>query len=201
MVSLTIDTEFPDHPSSDPLRTLDQLLGLLSDRSIAATFFIAGAWAQAHPRQVHAIKTAGHHIGNHSYSHCALPRLSEAGIVEDLTACGEVLALYGVEPRPWFRAPYGELDHATVDVPAAIGRAGYHHVPWDADGDDWRPDRSAPDIASSILTDVRARWPRPAIVLLHSWPDHAPRAMELVLDAVEPEGATFLTVDQVGWAG
>lgn len=201
MVSLTIDTEFPDHPSSDPLRNLDRLLGLLSDRSIEATFFIAGAWAQAHPQQVLAVKAAGHQIGNHSYSHCALPRLSEAGIVEDLTACGDVLALYGVEPRPWFRAPYGELDHATIDVPAAIGRAGYRHVHWDADGDDWRPDRSAPEIAASILTGVRARWPRPAIVLLHSWPNHAPGAMELVLDALEPDGARFRTVDQVGRTG
>ena len=49
-----------------------------------------------------------------------------------------------------------------------------------------------------ILSDVADRWPRPAIVLLHSWPDAAPRALEIVLDRLDAQGAKFLTVEELG---
>jgi peptidoglycan/xylan/chitin deacetylase (PgdA/CDA1 family) len=200
VVALTIDTEFPDRPATDPLCTLDRLLGLLSARAIRASFFITGAWASAHPERVDAIKSAGHHIGNHSYAHCDLRRLTAQGIVEDLIACGDVLARHGLEARPWFRAPYGALDHSELDVHTAVARAGYRHIHWHAQGDDWRPELSAEAISSSILGDVDRRWPRPAIVLLHSWPDQAPGALELLLEALDPRGATFRTVEELDGA-
>jgi peptidoglycan/xylan/chitin deacetylase (PgdA/CDA1 family) len=198
-VAITIDTEFPDQPAEDPLGTLNELLEVLAGRSVRATFFIAGAWAQANAKHVLAIKDAGHQIGNHSYSHCALSRMTAAGIVEDLTACGEVLAGMGIESQPWFRAPYGELGHPELDVREAIRRAGYRHIHWHAHGEDWGPGASADSVASAILGEVHRRWPRPAIVLLHSWPDAAPGALQLLLEHLEAGGATFSTVDQLGW--
>ncbi len=54
-------------------------------------------------------------------------------------------------------------------------------------------------VAETIVTEVRERWPRPAIVLLHSWPDATPHALELILDGLLGEDAEFLTVDQLDW--
>jgi peptidoglycan/xylan/chitin deacetylase (PgdA/CDA1 family) len=198
VLAVTIDTEFPDQPAKDPLGTLDRLLDVLQRRSVPATFFILGAWARAHPERVGAIRDAAHHIGNHSFSHCALGRMSAAGIVEDLTACHEVLAGLGIESRPWFRAPYGDLSHPEFDVTQAIKQAGYRHIHWHAHGEDWAPGASPESIAAALIAEVRARWPRPAIVLLHSWPDAAPAALERMMDALAPEGASFLTVEEVG---
>src|SRR5947209_3752950 len=145
-VCLTVDTEFPDRPARAPLGSLHEVLAVLSDGRVRATFFLVGAWADAHPAEVERIRDAGHHIGNHSYCHCTLTRLTEGGIVEDLTACGDALARHGVEARPWFRAPYGEVEHPVVDVAAVLGRAGYRHLHWHADGEDWRPGNSAEEI-------------------------------------------------------
>jgi peptidoglycan/xylan/chitin deacetylase (PgdA/CDA1 family) len=108
------------------------------------------------------------------------------------------LAELGIETRPWFRAPYGELDHDTVDVKKAIGRAGYQHVHWDARGEDWRPGRRGDEIAQMTVDDVHRCWPRPAVLLFHSWPDAAPRALELTLSSLRSEGAKFVTLDQIG---
>ncbi|HLY49377.1 MAG TPA: polysaccharide deacetylase family protein [Solirubrobacteraceae bacterium] len=196
-LAVTIDTEFPDHPAKDPLGTLDRLLDLLERRNLRVTFFILGAWARAYPDRVSAIREAGHHIGNHSFSHCALTRMTETGIIEDLVACHDVLTGLGIESRPWFRAPYGELTHPQLDVELAIGRAGYRHVHWHADGKDWAPGASADSVAAALVADVRACWPRPAIVLLHSWPDAAPAALERVMDALEPDNVSYLTVEEV----
>ncbi|MBV8430966.1 MAG: polysaccharide deacetylase family protein, partial [Solirubrobacterales bacterium] len=146
-VAITIDTEFPDQPASDPLAALEAILGVLARHRVSATFFIVGAWARTYPDRVAAIKAAGHHIGNHSFSHCPLPRLTPTGIVEDLTACHDVLAGMGIESRPWFRAPQGELGDAQVDAVAAVKLAGYRHVHWHAHGEDWRPGASAREVA------------------------------------------------------
>ena len=197
IVSITIDTEFPDQPAKDPLGAEDELLEILAARKITATFFVVGSWARAHPDRVRAINDAGHHIGNHSYAHCSLARMTEQGIVDDLSACHAVLAELGVETRPWFRAPYGEVTHDLISADAAIKRAGYRHIHWHARGEDWRPERSPDEVAEVTLADVRSRWPRPAIVLLHSWPDSAPRALDLVLDRLGSDGAEFVTVDKL----
>jgi peptidoglycan-N-acetylglucosamine deacetylase len=197
--AITIDTEFPDQPAQDPLGALARQLEILAARDIKATFFIVGAWARAHPGRVEAIREAGHHIGNHSYSHCPLSRLTAGGIVEDLNACCDVLADLGVETRPFFRAPQGELGHDDVDVEPAIKSAGYRHIHWHARGEDWRAGISAERVAETVLSEVRDRWPRPAIVLLHSWPDATPRALELILDGLQGEETRFLTVDQLDW--
>jgi peptidoglycan-N-acetylglucosamine deacetylase len=198
-LAITIDTEFPDQPARDPLGALRKQLGILAERNLKATFFIVGAWARAQPGEVAAIRDAGHHIGNHSYSHCPLSRMTEAGIVEDLTACCDVLAEMGIDSRPWFRAPQGELGHDDVDVEPAIKRAGYRHIHWHARGEDWRPGNTAERVAEMVLAEVRGRWPRPAVVLLHSWPDPAPQALELILDQIEGDDPEFLTVDQLKW--
>lgn len=195
---MTIDTEFPDQPARDPLGIADQLLEVLGARNIRATFFVVGAWARAHPDRVRAIAQAGHHIGNHSYSHCSLARMTQPGIVDDVLACHDVLADLGIDSRPWFRAPYGETAGDSDAVRSAIRTAGYRHVHWHARGEDWRPGRSADDTAAMILRDVEARWPRPAIVLLHSWPDAAAEALEIVIDRLDAQGGEFLTVNELG---
>jgi peptidoglycan-N-acetylglucosamine deacetylase len=195
---ITIDTEFPDQPAQDPLGVGDELLEVLASRNNKATFFVVGAWARAYPDRVQAMSEAGHHIGNHSYSHCSLARMTEQGIVDDLVACHDVLAQLGIESRPWFRAPYGETAGGSAAVKSAIRTAGYRHVHWHARGEDWRPGQSADDVASMILRDVEDRWPRPAIVLLHSWPDSAARALEIVVDRLDAQGATFLTMKELG---
>jgi peptidoglycan-N-acetylglucosamine deacetylase len=199
-VSITIDTEFPDQPAADPLGAADQILAALSRHEVKATFFIVGCWARANSERVLAIKHHDHQIGNHSYSHCSLSQMTQEGITEDLFACHRVLADLGIETRPWFRAPYGGLNHDTVDVKKAIAQAGYRHVHWDAHGEDWRPGRSAEEIAQGTIAGVQRAWPRPAVVMFHSWPDPAPHALELVLTNLQSEGAKFVTLDQLGQA-
>ena len=195
---ITIDTEFPDQPARDPLGIADELLGMLASHNIKATFFVVGAWARAYPDRVRAMREAGHQIGNHSYSHCSLARMTKQGIVDDLVACHDVLAELGIETRPWFRAPYGETAGDSAAVKSAIRTAGYRHVHWHARGEDWRPGQSPDDAARMILRDVADRWPRPAIVLLHSLPDGAARALEIVVDRLDAQGAKFLTVKELG---
>jgi peptidoglycan-N-acetylglucosamine deacetylase len=194
LVSITIDTEFPDHRAADPLGVGDQLLVILADRHVTATFFVVGEWACAHPRRTTAIAEAGHHIGNHSYSHRRLTQMTDSDIVADITRCGEVLAKAGLETRPWFRAPYGDMGTRDARVQQAVSRAGYRHIGWHAHGVDWKPGRKPEAIARETLRQVKHRWPEPTIILFHSWPDPTADALQQVLDRLEAWGAKFVAV-------
>jgi peptidoglycan/xylan/chitin deacetylase (PgdA/CDA1 family) len=197
-VCITIDTEFPDRPCSNPLGALDELLEVLAERSTPAVFFVVGTWARVNPERASAIHAAGHQVGNHSYSHCNLARMTEEGIVEDLTECRQTLAELGIESRPWFRAPYGEMT-SSRNVRNAVKRAGYEHIPWHADGGDWQPGVSATAVAEKAFAAVQQRWPRRATVLFHSWPDAAPRALAMLLDELSARGADFTTPEPPRW--
>jgi peptidoglycan/xylan/chitin deacetylase (PgdA/CDA1 family) len=199
-VAVTIDTEHAEFPTANALGTLDRLLEVLHAHGVKATFFVVGHWASAYPKRLEAIRDAAHEIGNHSYSHCPLTRLTEHGIVEDLLACHAVLAKLGVETRPWFRAPQGALAHPNIDVHGAISRAGYRHVPWHGSGDDWKPGNTPEQIARATVDGVLRRWPEPAILNCHSWPAPTPAALELVLTQLTARGAEFRTVGELGWA-
>lgn len=194
-VCITIDTEYPDWPCADPLAAFDRQLEVLAARGVRATFFVVGAWARAHPDRVAAVNAAGHLLGNHSYSHCNLSRLTPDGIAEDLTECQQALAELGIETRPWFRAPYGEMT-SRADVRSAVERAGYRHVPWNVDTEDWRGDEEVQEAASRVVMRIKRRWPRTATVLLHSWPEPTPRLLDVLLEQLTANRATFMTVAQ-----
>jgi peptidoglycan-N-acetylglucosamine deacetylase len=192
-ISLTIDTEYPDRPCTDQLRSLDELLIVLAAHQTRATFFIVGSWAKANGERVAAIHEAGHEIGNHSYSHCNLSRMTDEGIIGDLTECHQVLAEMGIESRPWFRAPYGEMG-SDSRIEAAVTSAGYRNEPWNVDSRDWRPDATPQQIADDVLQQLARRWPRSSTILFHSWPDATPEALGLLLDQLAGRRVTFTTL-------
>jgi peptidoglycan/xylan/chitin deacetylase (PgdA/CDA1 family) len=196
-IATTIDTEFPDHPARDPIATCADLLEILQDARVRATFFIVGSWARAYPALVKQIAAAGHMIAAHGYSHCDLTKMTDEGIVADLTECHEQILNAGTETRPWFRAPYGALGAPYPRVPDAIEAAGYRHIHWDAGGCDWDPRLSARDIAERTLAEIDAHHAARSIVLFHSWPDHTPQALALVLEGLSPTEPEYVTVDQL----
>ena len=64
----TVALTFDDGPN--PPRT-DQILDILRDKGVLATFFVLGKWVDRFPRCFMRIAQAGHAIGNHSYLHHA----------------------------------------------------------------------------------------------------------------------------------
>src|SRR3954462_7715615 len=64
---------FDDGPSPE---TTPRLLDILKQRNIKATFFMIGQNAERHPDIVKRILADGHEIGNHSWTHPQLAKLS-----------------------------------------------------------------------------------------------------------------------------
>ncbi len=62
---------------------LNQILDLLDERNIKATFFILGEVAKNYPIVVRRIAERGHHIGCHSFSHKFLKNITPDEFLED----------------------------------------------------------------------------------------------------------------------
>ena len=80
---------------------------------------------------------------------------------------------------------------------AGISAAGYRHVGWHVDGEDWKDDCTPEALASTVLDGSR-RAGNGAVVLLHAWPASTPEAVRLVLEAGSREGMAFVGIDELG---
>jgi peptidoglycan/xylan/chitin deacetylase (PgdA/CDA1 family) len=191
-VALTFDSEHPDRPSGQGIEV--RLLDLLERRTVPATFFIQGRWAEAHPDLARRIADDRHLVGNHSHYHARLPLLTRRGLRSDIEhAERSILAATGVDPRPWFRCPFGS-GAADRRVQEVIRAAGYRHVGWHVAADDWEPDRSSADIERRIVDGCLARGDG-TVVLLHAWPDRTPAAVDSSIARLSDAGATFVRLD------
>jgi peptidoglycan/xylan/chitin deacetylase (PgdA/CDA1 family) len=193
-VALTFDAEHPDRPAASG--NAERLLETLADQGLRATVFIQGRWAEAYPMTARRIVEAGHLVGSHSFYHARMPLLSDAGLVTDIReAEAAILEHAGVDPKPWFRCPFG----AGADDPrviATLAGLGYRDVHWNVTSEDWEPARSAADVVRTILDEVRLRGDG-AVVLQHTWPDQTIGAMREIIARLRDLDATFVTVDEL----
>ena len=79
----------------------------------------------------------------------------------------------GVDPRPWFRSPFG-AGLADQGLNQILAHLGYRNVGWDVDGRDWEESRSAKGVEEALVAGVLA-WAnirrRPTVFCgsAHSW--------------------------------
>ncbi|MFD1082035.1 polysaccharide deacetylase family protein [Micromonospora andamanensis] len=153
-VALTFDDG--PHPDYTP-----QVLAILRDYHVTATFCVVGKNAQAYPWLVEQIVAEGHTLCNHSWDHdVALGARSPEVIRADLMRTSEAIrAAVPDAPIAWYRQPGGAWTYSVISVSRDLGMAPLH---WTLDPSDWRAP-GASRIASSVLNAARPG----SIVLLH----------------------------------
>jgi len=191
-VALTFDAEHPDR-SWCPPGAAERILDVLAGAGIRATFFVQGRWAEAYPATARRIADEGHLVGNHSHHHARSPLFSDRGLREDVDAARDaIVRATGRDPRPWFRCPFGD-GAGDPRVLAVIAAAGYRHVGWHVEVEDWEPARTPEAIAADAVSGIRQHGDG-AVLLLHTWPGGTAEALPLVLGDLH-EGTRFVTVD------
>ena len=89
------------------------------------TFFINGqypAFKQHRDLLLPLVKSGQLQIANHTYSHAALTSLTDEQIVRELTRNDEeIMRLFGVSSKPYFRPPYGYYDARVLAAAASCG--------------------------------------------------------------------------------
>jgi peptidoglycan/xylan/chitin deacetylase (PgdA/CDA1 family) len=193
-VALTFDAEHPDRPHRPGVS--EGLLDILADRGVRSTWFLQGRWVEAHPETARRVAADGHLVGNHSFYHARLPLLGDDGLVTDIRDAERVIReIVGVDPRPWFRCPFG----AGSDDPRVLGilaGLGYRQVGEDVVLEDWEPHRTGPLLAADAVRLVAAVGD-PAVILLHGWPPGTHDGLPAMIDGLRDFGATFVRIDEL----
>lgn len=115
------------------------LLDMLASYDIKATFFVLGKNAAYFPGIVKRIAAEGHEIGNHTWSHPNLKRMSSDRQKEEILKTDATLRSMGITPL-YMRPPYGSFDERTVRIADELGVSV---VLWSLDSYDWK--RLPPD--------------------------------------------------------
>lgn len=168
LVALTFD----DGPAAGLTR---RLLDILRQRRVPATFFMVGERIDSAPGSARAVAEAGFTIGNHSYRHEQLTRLTSTAVRATLTRARHSAQHAGVPMSRLMRPPYGSV---SASVRSVVRDLGMTLVLWTVDPLDWRTDRSTETITSSVLAQLRPHARN--IVLQHDGVGNSPRSVAAV---------------------
>lgn len=187
-VAITFDDG--PHPEGTP-----EVLRILAERGMTATFFLVGERVEAEPVLAAEIAAGGHRIGLHCHRHRNALRLTGAQIRDDIARAADAIhGATGVECDIQ-RAPLGIYTRPFL---AEVRAATLEPWLWSRWGRDWR----AKATPGSIVSDATALLTGGDVVLLHDGDDYSAEgshrrtvaALPAILDAVETRNLTAVAI-------
>lgn len=164
----------------------EQLLDGLKERGVQVTFFVTGEHAKLHPDIIKRIYEEGHLIGNHTYSHMQLTAANKEEFKNQLIMTNGVIEEITGEEVVYVRPPYGTWDKAFEKELNMIP------VLWTIDPLDWCS-RNVACITESVVEKAEEN----DIILMHDYYDTSVTAALKIVDDLQAEGYTFVTVEEI----
>ena len=169
----------------------DELLRILKENNVKATFFLCGYWVEKYPDEVKKIAEAGHDLGNHSATHPHMSQLTAEQITDELQKCHQnVKDLTGIE-MDLFRPPFGEYDNEVIETAAANG---YHTIQWDIDSLDWKEQGAQAEI-NQVLNHKHLG--NGSIILFHNDAKYTPKVLDTILKGLKEKGYEIVPVSEL----
>lgn len=183
-IALTFDAAWGNEDTAE-------ILSILKEQDVQATFFMTGNWVEHYPEDAKAILADGHDLGNHSESHQNMSQLTDSEKREELMSVHKkVQELTGYEMF-LFRPPYGDYDNAVIKTAASCG---YYSIQWDVDSLDWR-DYGADSIISTVCEHSHLR--NGSIILCHNGAKYTAEALEQMILSLKEKGFRLVPVSQL----
>ena len=178
-VALTFDDG--PNPSTTP-----QLLNILKQKNVKATFFMLGNSVNANPQIAKRVANEGHQIGSHSYSHPQLTGLGASQIQSQMRSTDKAIYFATGKLPTTFRPPYGAINRNvsnTVSKPAIM---------WSIDTRDWES-RNPTAINNVVNRNIH----NGAIILLHDIHQPSVNSVSTMIDNLKRQGYQFVTIDEM----
>lgn len=187
VVALTFD----DGPTTN---ATNEILGVLDEMKVKATFFVIGAELEQHMAEGRKIVAASHELGNHSYSHVRMILVTPSFVEQEIEKTDRLIKEAGYSREINFRPPYGKK---LLALSYYLSKTGRKTITWDVEPD------SDPQIAGDsnrIIEETRSRVRPGSIILLHAmYPNRQPslKAVRGIIESLKEEGYRFLTVSEL----
>ena len=174
---------FDDGPH--PVYT-EEILKVLEQEQVSATFFLLGENAEKYREQVRMIAEQGHLIGNHTWRHVQVTSLPKEEAEEEILAVSSLVEELTGNGTSYVRPPFGiwdpELEEKLDMIP----------VLWTIDTLDWTT-QNVDWIVEKTVQDAGEN----DIILMHDSYESTVQAAERIIRRLKAEGFEFVTVDQV----
>jgi len=176
----------------------EQILDILAERKISATFFLCGQNVERHPEIARRIVREGHTIGNHTHSHPFLCPRSRKFMAREIDRAQDAIErVTGVRPT-LFRPPYGARWFGLMPI---LRKRGLRLVMWSVAGFDWKYQTQA------IIRATARKMHSGAVILLHDGHEQQPpggidqsstvEALPAIIDAATQIGLSFAPIEKI----
>ncbi|MCE5168838.1 polysaccharide deacetylase family protein [Paenibacillus profundus] len=187
-ISLTFD-DVPDNHFTP------QVLDVLNQYGVKATFFVVGNRAEKYPEIVQRMVNEGHVIGNHSYDHANLPKLSDESFRHQVTRTEDIVRGITGQQMRYIRPPYGNISEEQIKWLASQDML---IVNWNVDSLDWKgltPEQIEANVMSHLTSG--------AIVLQHAAGGEGGdlsgtvKALPLIIEQLNQQGIKMVTLPEL----
>lgn len=162
------------------------ILDVLEKNGVCATFFVLGSRIEGHEDMLTRMDELGCEIGNHSFSHADLTRLSKADCQRELSDTdAEIRRVTGHEASV-VRPPYGYYNKTVMSA------AERPLILWTVDTNDWRG-KAPGEIADYVIQQAKEG----SVILMHDQQTQTADAMEIIIPTLIEEGFRFVTVSEL----
>ena len=179
VVALTFD----DGPDGN---TTPQALDILAKYKIKATFFVQGKNIAGNEAILKRMQSEGHEVGNHSWNHPILTKLSLEDAKKQLTDTEDAITKVLGKSSKLMRPPYGAISD---DIRNSLD---LRFIMWDVDSLDWKSKNEA-----AILTEIQHQTSDGAIILMHDIHQSSVNSLPKVIEYLQEQGYSFVTVSEL----
>lgn len=167
------------------------ILDVLKAKKVPATFFVTGHYVKDQPELVKRIAKEGHLIGNHSWNHPDMTKISDAKIKEELESVHKAVSeLTGNPVMNYLRPPRGVFSDRSLRVSKELG---YTNVFWSIAYKDW--DTKVQRGSDYAFKSVVSQFHPGAILLLHSVSKDNAESLGAIIDEARKQGYEFKSLD------
>lgn len=163
----------------------EELLDGLEERGVKATFFLIGKSAEIYPEIVKREAKEGHIVGNHTYNHVEISKLSVEDARNEIEKTNEILGNLTQKRIEYVRPPFGIWEEELDDLDMLS-------VMWTIDTLDWTTE-NADEIVNKVVTQATEN----DIILMHDCYKSSVQAALRIIDLLHAEGFRFVTVDEL----
>lgn len=172
----------------------EPILEALKKHNAKATFFVVGHYLESAPELVKRMVEEGHTVGNHTYHHYDMSKISDRASFEKEMELVEkkYREITGQEMIKYYRPPQGKYSKENLKMAQELG---YHTFFWSLAYVDWNQDAqpSHEEAFEKLLSRIHPG----AIVLLHNTSSTNGEILDELLTKWEKEGYSFGTLEEV----
>lgn len=172
----------------------ENILDVLKAHNAKAAFFVVGNYIESEPELVARMVSEGHIVGNHTWSHPNMSRISDMeAFSQQLQQVSDAYeACTGEKMKAYYRPPQGEYSEENLLMAQELG---YHTVFWSLAYVDWKQDDQPTE--AYAMDKLTQRIHNGAVVLLHNTSSTNSAILDELLTRWEQMGYHFATLDDL----